>query len=179
MEVKFNTVNGETVNRELLVALLNVGESGSPDWQPLGSRTTDSSAEYDWSSESNTDILGKTRTTKKKPVITQSFDPLPLDGGDKAISYLHELAVVEQNAAALCNLEMMIVHMYTTVNEDDGWFAEHYDGCSVDVSSLGGEGGGNVGMPISVTFGGTRTKGAVTKASGAYKFTDEDTVDAE
>lgn len=175
MEVKFNTPNGETVARELQVAFLNVGEIASPDWAALGSRTTDSSAEYDWSRESSTDVLGKTRTSMKKPIITQTFDPLPLDGGDKAIKKLHQLAIVDQNPAALCNLDMLIVHYYTTVEGKDGSFAERYDGCSVEATGLGGEGGGNINMPITVTYGGNRTLGTATKGeAGAVTFTAED-----
>lgn len=44
----------------------------------------------------------------------------------------------------------------------------------VEVTGLGGEGGGSVGMPINVTYGGTRTKGTATKGtSGAIEFTPE------
>lgn len=177
MDVKFNTPSGETVNRELLVAFLNVGTSAAPDLAPLGSRTTDSSEEMDWSRESNTDILGKTRTSMKKPIITQTFDPLPLDGGDSAIKYLHQLAIVDQNPAALCNLDMVIVHMYATVDGKTGYFAERYDACSVEATGLGGEGGGNINMPITVTYGGTRTLGVAAKGTdGSFTFTPDDGV---
>lgn len=174
MKVAFNTPEGETVNRELQVALLNVGTSAAPDLAPLGSRTTDSSAEYDWSRESNTDILGKVRTSMKKPIITQTFDPLPLDGGDKAITYLHQLAIVDQNPAALCNLDMVIVHLYADVTGKEGFFAERYDACSVEATGLGGEGGGNINMPITVTYGGNRTLGTATRnADGSFTFTED------
>lgn len=163
----FNTPAGETIARELLIAYLNTGTDSSPTWSPLGSRTTDSSEEFDWSSESNKDILGNTRTTMKKPIVKQTFDPLPLDGGDAAIKKIHQLAVIEQNAQALCNLDMMIAHFYTTDSgESAGSFAERYDACSVENTGLGGEGGGNIGMPITVTYGGTRTIGTVTKGTG-------------
>lgn len=174
MEVKFNTPNGETVARELQVAYLNVGERAEPDLAPLGSRTTDSSAEYDWSRESSTDVLGKTRTSMKKPIITQTFDPLPLDGGDRAIAKLHQLAIVDQNPAALCNLDMVIVHYYTTVDGKDGSFAERYDACSVEATGLGGEGGGNINMPITVTYGGERTLGVAKNEGGSVTFTADD-----
>jgi hypothetical protein len=43
----------------------------------------------------------------------------------------------------------------------------------IEVTGLGGEGGGNIGMPITVTFGGTRTLGTATKdaSTGAITFT--------
>jgi len=36
----------------------------------------------------------------------------------------------------------------------------------VKPSGLGGEGGGNIGMPVDVTYGGERTVGTVTKGAG-------------
>ena len=46
--------------------------------------------------------------------------------------------------------------------------------CMVEVTGLGGEGGGSVGMPINVTYGGTRTKGTAMKGvGGAIEFTPE------
>lgn len=179
MDVNFNTPNGETVNRELLVSFLDVGTSSAPDLAPLGSRTTDSSEELDWSRESSIDILGKTRTSMKKPIVTQTLDPLPLDAGDKAITHLHKLAIVDQNSAALCNLKMVVVHMYASVEGKTGYFAERYDACSVEVTGLGGEGGGNINMPITVTYGGTRTLGVAAKGTdGSFTFTPDDGVAA-
>ena len=68
---------------------------------------------------------------------------------------------------ALAAMDMLIVHTYAG-------FAERYESCMVEVTGLGGEGGGSVGMPINVTYGGTRTKGTATKGtSGAIEFTPE------
>lgn len=173
----FKTKNGETVDRNLLLTCLNTGTIEAPVWSPMGSRTTDSSIENDWSTNSETDILGKTRTTMKTPVKTQSFDPLPLDGGDAAITKLHELAEIEENVAALCNLDMLIVYLYMENTDGTGVFAKRYDACAVETNSLGGEGGGNVGMPINVTFGGDMTKGVAVKGeNGAITFTPESEV---
>lgn len=173
-DFKFKTKNGETVDRELLLTCLNTGTYESPVWSPLGSRTTDSSIENDWGTESNTDILGQVRTTMKKAVKTQGFDPLPLDGGDAAIVKLHELAEIEENPAALCNLDMLIVHLYMESTDGNGVFAKRYDACAVEASSIGGEGGGNINMPINVTFGGNITRGIAVKGNnGAITFTPE------
>ena len=68
---------------------------------------------------------------------------------------------------ALAAMDMLIVHAYSG-------FAERYESCTVEVTGLGGEGGGSIGMPINVTYGGTRTKGTATKGtSGAIEFTPE------
>lgn len=169
-DLEFNTTSGQTVDRELLIAYLNTGTTTVPVWSPLGTRVTDSSMEYDWQEESNKDILGTTRTTMKKPIITQTFDPCDLDAGDTAVVKIWNLAVREQNAAALANQDMLIVHLYAGT-KDTAAFAERYNACMVKPSSLGGEGGGFVGIPLDVTYGGTRTVGTAAVSGGTVTFT--------
>lgn len=178
MAFKFNTAPGETIARELLIAYLNTGTASAPVWSPLGKRTTDSSEEFDWGEDTSLDILGNTYTSMKKPTISQSFDPWDLDGGDAAQQKIHQLAIVEQNAQALTNQDMMIAHFYTTGSgASAGSFAERYASCMVKPSGLGGEGGGNIGMPVDVTYGGERTVGTVTKDSdGTITFTPDNSI---
>lgn len=169
-DLEFNTASGQTVDRELLIAYLNTGTASAPVWSPLGSRVTDSSMEYDWQEESNKDILGTTRSTMKKPIITQTFDPCDLDAGDAAVLKIWNLAVKEQNVAALTNQDMLIVHLYAGT-KDTAAFAERYSACMVKPSSLGGEGGGFVGMPMDITYGGARTVGTAAVSAGTVTFT--------
>lgn len=168
----FNTTPGQTVGRELLIAYLNTGTNSSTTWSPIGKRVEDSSAEYDWSDETKQDILGSSWGTMKKPIITQTFDPCELDAGDDAQKKIWDLAVVKQDAQALANMDMLIVHLYAgTANT--AVFAERYESCMVKPSSLGGEGGGNIGMPIDVTYGGKRTIGTAAISNGTVTFTPE------
>ena len=170
-DMTFNTTAGQTIDRELLIAYLNTGEASTPVWSPFGKRVTDSSMEYDWQEDSSKDILGTTRTTMKKPIITQSFDPCELDAGDAALVKLWNLAVKDQDAAALANQDVLIVHFYAGTAKT-AVFAERYDASMVKPSSLGGEGGGSVGMPIDVTLGGNRTTGtAAIGTNGTVTFT--------
>lgn len=165
-DYKFTTEAGQTIKRELLIAYLNTGTATEPVWSPVGKRVEDSSAEYDWGTETKRDILGSTYGTMKKPVITQSFDPCELDADDAAQQKIWKLAVVDQDAQALANMDMLIAHMYAG-------FAERYDSCMIEVQSEGGEGGGNIGMPINVTYGGNRTVGSVSNTGGKVTFTAE------
>lgn len=169
-DLEFNTASGQTVDREMLIAYLNTGTTSAPVWSPLGSRVTDSSMEYDWQEESNKDILGTTRSTMKKPIITQTFDPCDLDAGDAAVLKIWNLAVKEQNVAALTNQDMLIVHLYAGT-KGTAAFAERYSACMVKPSSLGGEGGGFVGMPMDITYGGARTVGTAAVSAGTVTFT--------
>lgn len=168
----FNTTPGQTVARELLIAYLNTGTNSEPTWSPIGKRVEDSTAEYDWGEETKQDILGSTWATMKKPVITQTFDPCELDAGDEAQKKIWELAVVRHDAQALANMDMLIVHLYAGTSKT-AVFAERYESCMVKPSSLGGEGGGNIGMPIDVTYGGKRTVGTAAVSNGTVTFTPE------
>ena len=168
-DMTFNTTAGQTIKRELLIAYLNTGTTSTPVWSPIGSRVTDSSEEVDWSEDTNTDILGKTRTTMKKPVLTQTFDPWDLDSDDTAAVKLWNLAFKDQDYNALAAQDMLIVHLYAgTANT--AMFAERYSACAVRPTGLGGEGGGVVGMPIDVTYGGDRTTGTAAINNGTVTF---------
>lgn len=169
-DLTFNTVEGQTIDRELLIAYLNTGTFESPVWSAIGKRVEDSSAEMDWSQESKQDILGNTFTTMKKPVISQSFDPIPLDAGDAAAVKLWNLAVKDHDAQALANQDMMIAHFYATSTTAN--FAERYASCAIAVTSIGGEGGGTLNIATEITYGGTRTLGTVSKSGGKVTFTD-------
>lgn len=170
-DITFNTTSGQTIKRELLVAYLNTSTTSTAVWSPLGKRVTDSEQSYDWSEDSSQDILGNTWSTMKKPVISQDFDPYDLDGGDVAALKIWNMAVKDQNYTALASQDMLIVHLYAGT-ADSAMFAERYEACSIRPSSLGGEGGGNLGMPLSVTYGGKRTTGtASVSTAGVVTFT--------
>lgn len=167
-DLTFNTPAGQTVARELLIAYLNTGTHESPTWSPIGKRVEDSSIEMDWSTETRTDIFGDTYTTGKKATKTQSFDPCELDAGDVAQQKIWNMAIRDNNVNALLNQDMLIVHFYA--GEETAPFAERYETCSVLPTAIGGEGGGNVGMPIEVTYGGKRTTGTATKDASGVTF---------
>ena len=162
----FTTPSGKTVDRELLIAFINTGTEATPVWSVLGTRVEDSSNTYDWQSETIKDILGKTWTTLRKPTVTQSFDPYPLDAGDTGLTYIWKLAVVDQDAASLAAQDMLIVHAYAG-------FGERYKGCAIEYNTNGGTGGGNVAAGINVTYGGDRIIGTASYTNGTVTFTPE------
>lgn len=170
-DLTFNTAAGNAVARELLIAYLNTGTASSPVWSPVGKRVEDSSMEIDWSEETKNDILGQTYTTLRRPTITQAFEPGELDSDDTAQVYIWNKAVKDQDYAALANCDMLIVHFYAGTASAP--FAERYSACTVRPSGLGGEGGGSVGMPVDVTYGGVRAVGTAAKDAdtGAVTFT--------
>lgn len=169
-DLTFNTAAGSVVERKMLILYLNTGSASTPVWSAVGKRVEDSSMEYDWGEETKTDIFGENYTTMKKPTITQTFDPCELDGGDLAQVKIWNMAIKEQDVAAMTNNDLLVVHAYAG-NAGTGVFAERYSSCMVKPSGLGGS--ANVGMPIDVTYGGVRTKGTAEVSDGAVTFTQE------
>lgn len=168
-DMTFVTAENQTVSRNLLVLYLNTGTKDAPVWAPIGKRVEDSSMELDWQRETKKDILNNTYSSMKDPIITQSFDPWELANGDKAQLSIWNKAIRDHDAAALANMDMLIVHLYAGAN--DAAFAERYESSAVETTGLGGAGGGSIGMPITVTFGGTRTVGTAKVANGEVTFT--------
>ena len=169
-DMTFNTPAGQVVERKMLILYLNTGTGEAPVWSPVGKRVEDSSMEYDWGEEAKTDIFGVTYVTLKPPTIAQTFDPCELDSGDVAQVKIWNQSIKDHDVAAMANNDMMVLHAYSG-DPESGAFAERYASCMVKPSSLGGS--ANVGMPIDVTFGGTRTKGTAKKVDGAVTFTAE------
>lgn len=169
-DLNFNTAENQTVGRNMLILYLNTGTKAAPVWSPVGKRVEDSSAEYDWQRETKNDVLGNTYSTMKKPVITQSFDPWELANGDTAQIYIWNKGIRDQDTHALCNMDLLMVHLYAGESMDTA-FAERYDASAIEVTGLGGAGGGNIGMSTTATFGGTRTTGTAKIAEGVVTFT--------
>lgn len=161
-DLTFNTTDGVTIAREKLALYLNTGTTATPVWSPVGKRVEDSSIELDWSLETKVDIFGDTYTTGKKATRTQSFDPWELDASEAAQELIWNKAFHDNDVTALLAQDCLLVHFYAGTTN----FAERFESCSVTPTGLGGEGGGSIGMPIDVTYGGKRTTGSVTVSSG-------------
>lgn len=168
-DYEFNTTEEQPIGRDLLMLFLNTGTKENPTWSPIGKRVEESSMDLDWQRESKKDIFGNTFNTMKKPIKTESFEPWELTKGDVAQKKIWTLAFVEENAPALCSQDLLLVHGYAGTAKT-AMFAERNDASSIEVTGLGGAGGGNIGMPINVTFGGTRTVGTAAIADGAVNF---------
>lgn len=166
-DLKFNTSDGATVARNLLILYLNTGTSSAPVWSMIGKRVEDSSMEYDWGEETKTDILGNTYTSLKAPTITQTFEPCELDAADAAQVKLWNQSIRNHDLSAMTNNDLLVVHAYTGT-ADAGAFAERYPSSTLRPSSLGGS--SNIGMPIDVTFGGERSVGTAKVSNGALDF---------
>ena len=168
-DMTFNTPAGQVVDRKLLILYLNTGTNSAPASSTIGQCVEERSLEYDQSEESKDEVFGEIYTTMKKPVITQSFEPCELDPGDAAQLKIWNQSIKDQDVGAMANNDLLVVHAYAGT-ADTAVFAERYESCMVKPASLGGS--SNVGMPIDVTYGGTRTTGTAAIADGKVTFTE-------
>lgn len=166
------TGEGVSATREMMITYLNTGTADAPIWSAMGAKVTDSSIEYDWSLENNTDILGNAYTTAKTAQMTQNFNGGEIRAGDKVMNHLADLAVVQKSAVKLVNQDCLIVHTYLKNSEGQS-FAERYPASSVVPTTIGGEGGAPLVTDIDVTYGGTRSKGSAVVTDGAVTFNPE------
>lgn len=160
-KLEFITPEGQEPNREEFVLFVNTGTREAPDWQPLGSGNEDSSVSYDWNTSSATDILGNVKITANKPSRTQDLDPLPLTVGQKAVEYLWEKLVWEENVQAARNMDVLEVYKYARWKNGGGIAAKRYPSSGIFVTGHGGAGGAGLGMPLQVMFGGEKQMGKV------------------
>ncbi len=170
-DTTFNTTAGQTIAREQLICYLNTATYASPTWAAIGTRVEDSTMEYDWSEETNQDILGVTHSSMKKPTITQSFEGVKLSQGDAAYEKIWVEGIQNQDPQALTALDLLVVHFYA--GDASTPFAERYPSSMVRPTSIGGEGGGDIEMPFEATYGGERVTGTAAKdaSTGAVTFT--------
>lgn len=160
-----STTNPE---RKMLILYLNTGTSTTPTWSAIGKYVSDSSMEYDWGEETNTDILGNTYTTLKPPTITQSFDTLKPTTKDSAVVKIWQQAIRDQDIGAMQSNDLLVVHLYAG-SSSSAMFAERYPESMVKPSSLGGSTA--VDMAVDVTFGGERSTGTASVSNGVVTYT--------
>lgn len=164
------TAAGVSATREMLITYLNTGTPDEPVWSAMGHKVTDSNIEYDWSTETTTDILGVTSTSAKTAQMSQTFSGNEVVGGDAVMNHLADLAIVQKNAALLTHQDCLIVHTYLKDSEGNA-FAERYTASTVIPTTNGGEGGGMLVSNISVNYGGDRVVGSASVKDGTVTFT--------
>lgn len=111
----------------------------------LGTRTEDSSIEYNADIETTTDIRGINYTDVNRTQPQQDFDPYLILGGSKLGAYLNDI----RRRNAVSELNNFTVYVITAfVGETGAYQAECHTGCTIAYTAIGGD--SNVNMPISV-----------------------------
>ena len=164
---QFNLTNGKRAERKLLITVAEWSEGGSsPVREILGTRTEDSSIEYNPDIETTTDILGINYTDINRTQPQQDFDPYLVLGGSKLGAFLNDI----RSRNALAELNQFTVYVITAfVGSAGSYAAEKHENCTITYNSMGGD--TNVNFPISVYFSNKITNGTVDKLADDFVFT--------
>ena len=133
----------------------------------LGTRTEDSSIEFNADVETMTDVRGITYTDVNKTEPQQDFDPYNLLGGSPLGAYLVTNAL-KNNIVAYNNAFSVYIITAFIGSAQNGYYAVRHDGCSIIPQSLGGDSYNN--MPIEVHFSNNITEGTVDSLGKDFVF---------
>ena len=137
------------------------------DREILGTRTEDSSIEYNADIATSTDIRGFNYTDINKTQPQQDFDPFLVLGGSKLGPVLNDI----RKRNALSELSSFTLFIITAFVGDaaNGYEAEMQTDCTIAYNSMGGD--ANVNFPISVYYSNKIVNGIVDKLAEDFTFT--------
>lgn len=170
---QFNLKNGQRAERKLLITVAEWTQTGSesPVREILGTRTEDSSIQYNADISTTTDILGNNYTDLNKTQPQQDFDPYLILGGSKLGAFLNDI----RRRNALSELSDFTIYVITAFSGTGSKYdAEKHTGCTITYNSIGGD--TNVNFPISVYFSNKITLGTIDKLADDFTFTEDVTV---
>lgn len=141
--------------------------SGEQVREIMGTRTEDSSIEYNTDISTSTDILGNNYSDVNKTQPEQSFDPFLVLGGSRLGAFLNDI----RRRNALSELDQFTMYIITAFigNTTSGFEAEQQTNCTISYDSIGGD--VNVNFPITVHYSNKTTTGKVNKLSSDFTFT--------
>lgn len=171
---QFNLNPGQRAERKMLITVAewtdSSGQTPSQEREILGTRTEDSSIEYNSDIATTTDILGNNYTDLNKTQPQQSFDPFMILGGSKLGELLNNI----RRRNALSELQQFTIYVITAfISSGSGaslaYEAEKHTDCTITYDSIGGD--VNVNFPITVHFSNKITTGTVNKLTSDFTFT--------
>ena len=174
---QFNLRDGQRAERKLLITVVEWKEGTSTLREILGTRTEDSSIEYNSDIETTTDIRGINYTDVNRTQPQQGFDPFLVLGGSKLGALLNDI----RRRNAVSELNQFTAYIITAfVGESGAYQAEKHDGCTISYDSFGGD--SNVNFPITIYYSndgkdgngkstGAPILGTVSKLSDDFVFT--------
>lgn len=161
-----NLADGQRAERKLLITVAEWLEGSTKEREILGTRTEDSSIDYNPDIETTTDILGINYTDMNRTQPQQDFDPYLILGGSKLGAKLNDI----RRRNALSELNQFTVYIITAfIGTAGSYAAEKHTDCTIAYNSIGGD--TNVNMPISVYFSNKITTGTVDKLADDFEFT--------
>ena len=163
---QFNLSAGQRAERKLLITVAEWQEGNESVREVLGTRTEDSSIEYNADISTTTDILGNNYTDINRTQPQQDFDPYLVLGVSRLGAKLNDI----RKRNALSELNAFTMYIITAFAGTDGAYeAEKHTDCTITYNSFGGD--SNVNFPISVYFSNKITNGTVDKLADDFVFT--------
>lgn len=163
-----NTLNeGQRAQRKLLITVAEWMEGETQKREILGTRTEDSSIEFNPDIQTSTDIRGITYTDVNKTEPQQTFDPFFILGGSDLSAYLSKAALKNDIDAYNGVFDVYIIEAF--LKDGDSYYAVKHKGCSILPNSLGGD--SYTAMPIEVHYSNDIVEGAVDSLSDDFEFT--------
>lgn len=175
---QINLSNGQRAERKLLITVAEWyekldGTTGTEKVvELLGTRTEDSSIEYNPDIQESTDILGNNYTDVNKTQPTQSFDPFLILGGSRLGAFLNDIR--RRNALSELTGVFTIYVITAFIGESGQYEAEKHSECTITYETIGGD--ANVNFPITVHFSNKITTGTVDKLTPDFSFSADVTV---
>ena len=169
---QFNLPNKQRAERKLLITVAGWMEGTTEVREILGTRTPDSSIEYNADVETMTDIRGINYTDINRTQPQQALDPYLVLGGSKLGAKLNDIR--RRNAVSEYNqFKLYVITAY--VGTTGAYEAECHTNCTINPTALGGD--ANVNMPINCYFSndyndtGAPGLGTVDKLTDDFVFT--------
>ena len=142
---QINLKDKQRAERKLLITVVEWEEGTDVVREILGTRTPDSSIEYNADISTETDIRGINYTDVNKTQPQQSFDPYLVLGGSKLAAFLNDL----RRRNAVSEFSQFTAYIITAyIGTSGAYEAERHDHCTISIDSLGGD--VNVNMPITL-----------------------------
>jgi len=176
---QFNLNKGQRAERKYLVTVAEWTENTLDGTTPgtetvrevLGTRTEESSVDYNPDIQQSTDILGNNYTDMNKTQPSQSFDPFLILGGSRLGAFLNDI----RRRNAVSELNQFTIYLITVfVGHEGAYEAERHVDCTITYDSIGGD--SNVDFPITVYFSNKITTGTVDKVGADLNFSPDVTV---
>lgn len=179
---QFNLEQGQRALRKSLITVVEwkegVGTDAVTKREILGTRTPDSSINYNADISTETDVRGINYTDVNKTQPQQDFDPFLILGGSELGAKLNDI----RRRNALNEMSQFTAYIITAFigSSSEGYDAERHSGCTIAYNSMGGD--TNVNFPISLYLSndyegtGAPQTGKVNKLSADFEFTADTTL---
>ena len=173
MSLEFNIAGkaGQKQQRKLLATYVNVNPDATGisdcEWELQGLGVESSAVEYNMEIDTKHDITGVVESDVKYTEPTQEFDPNTVRCGRKLSAILCD---IERRCAfeEYSGFYVLLVQGFLQ-DSKKAMAAEVHSGCTIEVSSLGGD--SYVDQPFTIHFSNNKTLGTVPAISASPAFT--------